>query len=118
MDPVKIERLVSCKVDLIGSVCFLGGDWMCYESELIETAQLIRSKNCNLRLVLYTGDHFEDINNETLTHVDIVIDGEYEREKVSPWKIPASLNQRIFVRVHPHEFIVVEPNVLPINLEG
>lgn len=92
----EIKSIIKSKLCLIKSISFCGGDFLpLYEKQLFDLC--IFSKNNNLKTILYTGELYENINNELKNILDIIIDGPYDCENKNEFIFPASKNQRCFI---------------------
>jgi len=90
----RISRLVSQSGDLVSSVVFVGGEGMLYVSAYIRLALWCQSQK--LKVVLYTGEKYEDVPDGVRQVSDFVIDGEWKQDM--PGIFPPSTNQRVFHR--------------------
>lgn len=74
-------------------ICWLGGDATFQSESLIEFNSLIKRDFPNLKICLYTGRLFKDLDERIKYNVDLIIDG--------PWKgIPVTqkgTNQKIYM---------------------
>jgi len=111
MTTSEILDIILERKELIESVIFLGGDWVNYEHELWKVCSYIKQAT-KLRTVLYTGEKIHKINPILLSYLDIVIDGKYQCHNRSPFNVPASNNQHVYVDGYN-----VEPETLPVNQE-
>ncbi len=120
MEPDNIVYSIKQRSDLISSVAYLGGDWINYPEALKEISRQVSLIGLNILNILYTGELFENIDISLLEHIDIVVDGEYDRMKPTH-KFPTSSNQRVWVHMNPVDakqpigWYVVQPENLPIN---
>ena len=117
MDTDQVVAIVTERRSLIESVVFLGGDWMHYPKELKGVSSQLKTLYSNLILILYTGESIEYISESILENLDIIIDGPYDENKITKYAIPASSNQRVFLRSLSAGLFEVEPSTLPINKE-
>jgi len=122
MEPKDIVYCIKQRTGLISSVAYLGGDWINYPEELFWITRGVKTSlnGLNILNILYTGELFEDIDESLLEHLDIIVDGEYDRMKPT-YKFPVSSNQRVWVNMQPADktklkgWYVVPPENLPIN---
>jgi len=117
MESAAVVELVTARISLIESVVFLGGDWIYYPTELKEVSNQIKQINSSLDLILYTGELFEVLPYNILDNLDIIIDGPYLEHKKTNLQIPASSNQRVFIKENS-TFHEVVASTLPINKES
>jgi len=91
----QVKKIIKCKSCLIGSVVFCGGDFIpLYKLQLYE---LIRfCKMSGLKTIIYTGELFENIDDDLKIYLDIIVDGPYDQSKQQS-KFPASSNQRCWI---------------------
>lgn len=120
--------LIRRRMELVDSVVFIGGEWMLQQEGLKYLAEKIKNLFPNKKTILYTGDTFETISDNILKVIDIIIDGEYVEELKTKYKIPASSNQKVFVKMYQKDLfnntdlesyhMQVNPKDLPINKEN
>jgi len=100
---VKIEKSTT----LIKYICFCGGEPLLYKEALVDL--IMFSKQYGLKVILYTGYLFEEIDQDIVLNIDTIIDGRYEIE-LDTGKFPASENQRVFINGKQ-----INPSGLQIN---
>jgi len=125
MSPKKVFNIINNRIALIENVCFLGGEWLLYPEDLKEIVDKIYHYT-NLKIILYTGELIENIPRDILRGLDIIIDGPYEKELKTEYKVPASSNQRVFIKIkqdlydysmNSYIHVQIDPSVLLINRE-
>jgi hypothetical protein len=71
-----------------------GGEFYLYKDALKRIASF--SKKNDLKVILYTGYLYEEIEKDIIKNVDVIVDGRY-KEELSVMGFPSSSNQRVFV---------------------
>jgi len=123
----RIMQAIDSRRSLIESIVFLGGEWMLYPEDLRTVAMRSQVEH-DLKTILYTGEYFEFISSDILEYLDIIIDGIYIEELKTNYKVPASYNQRIFIKQYQDDLfksgptsefthVPINPALLPINRE-
>ena len=90
----EIKSKIKKSITLIKYICFCGGEPLLYKEAVVELSKF--SKQYGLKVILYTGYRFEEIEDDILLNIDTIIDGRYEIE-LDTGKFPASENQNIYV---------------------
>ena len=93
IDIEEIEEKIIESSSLIKSVCFCGGEPLLYKEALVDLITVC--KVYGLKVILYTGYLFEEIDKDIIHDIDIIIDGKYIVD-LDTNSFPASENQRIF----------------------
>lgn len=95
LDLDQVKKVIDEKSILVKSVVFCGGDFLPnYKFQLKELVNYCKSKN--LKTILYTGELYENINEELKNKINIIVDGPYDDDKRTN-RFPASSNQRCFI---------------------
>lgn len=79
-------------VNSIEGVTFLGGE-PTLQKDLSHLASAIQ--NTGLGIILFTGRQYEDLNQELKKHVDLMIDGPFQKADTDERNVIGSSNQRI-----------------------
>ena len=110
IDKEEIEEKIRKSSTLIKSVCFCGGEPLLYKEALVDLTKFCRSYG--LKVILYTGYLFEEIDKDIIHNVDTIIDGKYV-EELESGTFPASDNQRVFIDGQQ-----INPKELQINIKS
>lgn len=79
-------------------ICWLGGDAVYQPEGLISFSKEFRK--FGLKICLYTGLKFEELDNKIIENLDVIIDGEWTGKKV----MDENTNQRIWINVSKVEW--------------
>ena len=93
LDDTTFRKLLDKNIELIDSVCFLGGDPFCQKDRLLQLASIAQSEY-HLYVCAYTGYEFEHVG-VTAGQLDAIVDGKWTGISVTE---PNS-NQKIYVVV-------------------
>ena len=92
------ERLINDlekSSELVDGVCWLGGDAIYQKDSLINLSHAIREFNPNMVNCLYTGELFENIDEEVLScGINMIVDGPWRGKTIHE----KDTNQRIFIK--------------------
>lgn len=91
----QIKQLIKSKQQLIGSVAFSGGDFIpLFYNQLKELMTFCT--NNNLKIIIYTGETYNNIDNWVRENANIIISEPYEKDK-KQGSFPASTNQKVWI---------------------
>ena len=112
LTPLEIFELI--KNSNVSGVTITGGDPLEQPEELLELLVLLEGLNLSNGIILFTGYSIDEINKDfllrkSLSYVDVLIDGRYEKDKRISSGLRGSENQNILYfsdKIHPDELMI------------